>query len=105
MPLTRDFKETVMEACQDPEFRFHLIQEAIGVYLNGEVQVGNALLRDYINATGCADQIASEIGVAVPSLRRMLSAKGNPTAKNLLHIIRICRQREGLDDKALFRAA
>ncbi len=105
MPLSRDFKDTVMELCQQPAFRQQLILEAIAVYHNAEITVGNSLLLDYINATGSADEIAGQLGVAVPSLRRMLSPKGNPTARNLMRIIQCCREREGMSTEAIFRAA
>jgi hypothetical protein len=51
MPLTRDFRETVMaRARQDAAYRRALLVEAIEVILSGDTTVGKALLRDYVNA-------------------------------------------------------
>ena len=52
MPLTRDFRHTVLErAIRDPEFRVGLLTEAIECILNDEIDVAKELLRDYVNAT------------------------------------------------------
>lgn len=51
MALTRDFKETIqVHAQRDPEFCKALLQEGIECLLAGDVEVGKAVLRDYINA-------------------------------------------------------
>ncbi len=52
MPLTRDFRETVMERVKsDPDFRDALIVEATHAFLMDDMETGKALLRDYLNAT------------------------------------------------------
>jgi len=52
MALTRDFKETVKaRAERDVAFREALLTEAVERLIAGEVEVGKAVLRDYINAT------------------------------------------------------
>lgn len=52
MPLTRDFRTTVMARVKkDPEFRSELIVEATNSLLEGDVEAGKSLLRDYLNAT------------------------------------------------------
>lgn len=52
MPLTRDFKETVMAPARcDPEFRGDLLIEVTDAFLAGDIDTGKALLRDYRNAT------------------------------------------------------
>jgi len=51
MVLTREFKNTVMELCKDPEYRKGLLLEALESYLEGDIVVGNSLLRDYLNTT------------------------------------------------------
>lgn len=53
MPLTRDFRETIQARVQsDPVFRQELLKEGVECLLSGEVEVGKAVLRDLINATG-----------------------------------------------------
>ena len=52
MPLTRDFKETINARIEkDPAFRDELLREGIECLLSGDLDVGKAVLRDYINAT------------------------------------------------------
>jgi hypothetical protein len=50
--LTRDFKDTVRErARRDPEFREALLKEALELLRAGDLEVGQAILRDYLDAT------------------------------------------------------
>lgn len=50
MPLTHDFKETVRARAQrDPKFRQALLREAVECILNGDLDTGTAVLRDYVN--------------------------------------------------------
>ena len=80
----------------DPEFREALLKEAVDAMLAGEVDVGKAVLRDYINATigfkelgGCANKPAK-------SLMRMFGPTGNPQARNLFEIIGHIQRHEGI---------
>jgi hypothetical protein len=71
MPLTRNFKETVMmRARQDPAFRQGLIVEAANAFLDGDVDTGKRLLRDYLNATG--------------------------SMNNFINLLNSCKRREGI---------
>jgi len=46
MPLTRQFKETVMlRATQDQDFRQKIIGEAINAFLDGDIDTGKRLIR------------------------------------------------------------
>ena len=86
MGLTRDFKETVKaRAERDVTFREALLTEAVEQLIAGEVEVGKAVLRDYINATVGFEKLAT--GTPSKSLMRMLGPKGNPRAKNLFAVI------------------
>lgn len=50
---TRDFRETVGNlAKRDRAFRVALLTEALDGLLAGDVTTGNAILRDYVNASG-----------------------------------------------------
>ena len=52
MVLTRDFRETIRaRAKRDSEYRETMLTEAVESFLSGDVEVGKAMLRDYINAT------------------------------------------------------
>ena len=90
MALTRDFKETVMARIQkDTRFRRALLAEAVETLLNGDLDTGKAMLRDYINATVGFEALAKELGKDSKSVHRMLGASGNPTAKNIFTIVKI----------------
>lgn len=106
MPLTREFRETVMELCQNPEYRKALLLEALESYLEGDVAVGNSILRDYLNATQGFAEIAAEMEMKEAGLRRMVSNKGNATARNLFSLFKLCQRREGINTaEELFRLA
>jgi len=97
MPLTRDFKETVMaRAKSDEEFRSELIVEATNAFLAGDLETGKALLRDYLNGTESVSGIAEKLRINEKSLRRMLGPKGNPTLKNFISILNECSAVEHL---------
>lgn len=96
MALTRSFKETVKERAEaDPAFRDALLAEGVDALLSGEVDVGKAILRDYVNATVGFAKLAEETGIPVKSLMRMLGPAGNPSARNLFSAIRVLQQSSG----------
>jgi DNA-binding phage protein len=88
MPLTREFKETVKARVErDPAFRAALLKEAVEVLLDGDLETGKSVLRDYINATVGFEKLARATGMPAKSLMRMLGPNGNPRADNLLTLI------------------
>ena len=97
MPLTPDFRETVMARVKsDPAFRGDLVIEATNACLVGDIETGKALLRDYVNATESVAKIARELEINEKSLRRMLGPNGNPTLKNFLSLLKVCSSAESL---------
>ena len=97
MPLTRSFRETVMERAErDPEFREGLFLEAMNCFLEGEKAPAMIILRDYVNATLGFTKLAELTGHSSKSLMRMLSATGNPRSSNLAEILRCLQQHEGI---------
>lgn len=97
MPLTRKFKETVMRrAKQDPIFRQELIIEATNAFLEGDLDTGKQLLRDYLNATEALSTIAEELKQDEKSIRRMVGIRGNPTLRNFASLLNACKRRENL---------
>ena len=87
MPLTKDFKTTVMaRARQDKAFCNAMLTEAINELLTGDVDVGKAILRDYINATISFEILSTMLDKNPKSLMRMLGPGGNPTSKSLFEI-------------------
>ncbi|MFQ3252116.1 MAG: DNA-binding phage protein [Loktanella salsilacus] len=97
MALTRSFKDTIKaRADRDPAFRVGLFKEAVEALLSDDLETGKLLLRDYVNATVGFDSLAHDMHKDPKSLMRMLSAKGNPRADNLLAMVARLKQREGV---------
>ncbi|MBW4669227.1 MAG: transcriptional regulator [Cyanomargarita calcarea GSE-NOS-MK-12-04C] len=100
MALTRDFKETVNARVQeDPEFAKALLDEAVGLFLNGEPETARLILRELVNATVGFEELANETSKPSKSLHRMLSAKGNPTMDNLTAVFNVLRKKLNVDIK------
>jgi DNA-binding phage protein len=97
MVLTRDFKETIRARVErDPKFRKELLREGVEAMVAGDVATAKTILRDYINATVGFTELSEETHIPSKSLMRMLGPAGNPRADNLLQIVRLLQQREGV---------
>ena len=97
MSLTRDFKETIKARVQrDPAFRRELLREGVETMLNGDVETGKAVLRNYINATIGFVELAEVTHRSPKSLMRMLGPQGNPQAQNLFEIVSYLLNQEGI---------
>ncbi|MCJ2072109.1 transcriptional regulator [Methylobacterium sp. J-030] len=97
MGLTRSVKETVKaRAARDPAFRDALRIEAVGQFLAGDIDTGEAVLRDDINATIGFEGLAEATGTSSKSLMRRLGPLGNPTAGNLFNILRTVQRAAGI---------
>ena len=100
MSLTRNFKETIQERIErDPTFREELLKEGIECLLADDVDIGKAILRDYINATIGFQELGELTAKSPKSLMRMLGPNGNPQARNLFEVIGCLQKREGLQLK------
>jgi len=98
MALTRSYKDTLSARLRrDSDFRAALLREAIDVFLAGEVDVGKAVLRDYINATIGFEKLGAKVKIPPKSLMRMFGPKGNPQAKNLFAVIGFLQKEAGLE--------
>lgn len=97
MPLTHDFKETIRARAQrDPDFRQALLREAVETILNGDLDTGKAVLRDYVNATVGFQNLEKRTHIPAKSLMRMLSAKGSPSVASLSSILTALQKSEGV---------
>lgn len=97
MALTREFKDSIKARANiDPEFRAALLSDAVELLLEGDLDAGKSLLRDFINATVGFETLAAEVGVPAKSLMRMFGAKGNPRADNLFSVIRALQDKSGI---------
>ena len=93
MPLTKNFKTTVMMRAQkDKVFREAMLAEALTELLSGDLEVGKAILRDYINAVISFEMLSQCMGKNSKSIMHMLSPRGNPTSKSLLAIVHAIQQ-------------
>ena len=100
MPLTKSFKDTVMARAKvDKEFREALVIEATEAILEGDIDTGKSLIKDYLNATEAFSVIADQLHKDEKSLRRMLGPNGNPTLKNFIGILKACSSTEHLSLK------
>jgi len=97
MALTRSFKETVQaRVASDPAFKQALLTEGLNALLEGDLDTGKAVLRDYINATVGFEALAEATGTPPKSLMRMFSRRGNPSASNLFAVLREVQAKSGV---------
>ena len=97
MPLTHDFKETIRARAQrDPAFRQALLRESVECILNGELQTGKSVLRDYVNATVGFQTLEKRTQIPAKSLMRMLGPAGNPQASNLFAVLDYLQKKENI---------
>jgi DNA-binding phage protein len=93
MALTRDYKATVLARIKrDPKFARALFAEAINAILDGETAEGLSMLRDLVHAEITFKELSRQTGYAEKSLHRMLSRRGNPTARTLAKIVAAFRE-------------
>ena len=106
MALTRDFKETIQARVRrDPAFRKELLREGVESLLEGDVETGKTILRDYINATVGFSELAEITHNSPKSLMRMLGPSGNPQARNLFEIVQYLQRKEKVRFKVLAATA
>jgi DNA-binding phage protein len=95
--LTEPLEELLRRRLQrDSGFAGNLLGEVIECLLRNEVVVAQLLLRDLTNCTVGFPVLARESGIPEKSLMRMLSAKGNPQARNLFLIVDTLQRLNGL---------
>ena len=78
MGLTRAVKDTVRARIErDPGFRKTLLEEGIERLLAGELELGKAVLRDYVKATIGFQELGGLTAKSPKSLMRMLGPQGS----------------------------
>ncbi len=98
MAVTRSFKELVQEhVAADPAFAEALLREGIDSLLQGDIDTGKAVLRDYIKATVGFEKLGQATGTQPKSLIRMFGPRGNPQARNLFNVLGYLQKRAGLE--------
>ena len=97
MPLTHDFKETILARGErHPAFRQALLRESVECILNGDIQTGKSVLRDYVNATVGFQKLEKRTQIPAKSLMRMLGPKGSPSVANFSTILTALQKTEGV---------
>jgi DNA-binding phage protein len=97
MALTSSFRQTIQARVRrDSAFRKGLLTDAIESLLSGELAVGKAMLRDYINATVGFPKVAEHTKLHVKTIHQMFGPRGNPTARNLFEIVAYLQSAEGV---------
>ena len=106
MTLTRKYRETVLARIKaDPKFARALYAEAMNAILEGETEEGLSMLRDLVHAEISFKELARQTGFDEKSLHRMLSSRGNPTARTLAKIVAAIREDLGLMPRVVVAAA
>jgi hypothetical protein len=104
MPLTHDFKETIRARAQrDSAFRLALLRESVECILNGDLETGKLVLRDYVNATVGFQNLEKHTRIPIKSLMRMLGPKGSPSVANFTSILTALQKNEGVHFKLSLR--
>jgi hypothetical protein len=94
--LTRPHSESVKEDLDSgPDFRRAFLAEAINAMVEGGVETGNAVLREYVKGTIGFVALGSALGKSPKSLMRMSSRQGNPQVRNLFEIVAHLQKVEG----------
>jgi len=97
MALTREYKTTVVARIRrDKKFARALYAGALNALLEGETEEGLSMLRDLVHAEISFKELAQQTGLGEKALHRMLSARGNPTTRNLFAIAKAIREALGI---------
>jgi len=80
---------------REPKFARALYGEAMNAILEGETEEGLSMLRDLVHAEITFKELARQTGFGEKALHRMLSRRGNPTARSLAAIVRAIREDVG----------
>jgi DNA-binding phage protein len=95
MALTRHFRQTVRDrAIRDEQYRRELLLEAVNEILEGNIDVGKTILRDYINATITFPELGRKLNKSSKSIHRMLGPDGNPRMDSMIGILKVLQDQE-----------
>lgn len=106
MPITRSFRETVVERARtDAAFRRMMLVDGFLYLMLGktdeDVFVGRSGIRDYINATIGFQKLAEKTGIHAKTLMQMFGNKGNPSQHNLNLVFRVLFKQEKLSPEEI----
>jgi len=95
MALTRSFRDTIQEQLASRDFRREFLREAVNNMVAGDLDTAKSVLREYINGTVGFVELGKAVSKSPKSLMRMLSADGNPHARNLFAVVAYLQKAEG----------
>jgi hypothetical protein len=81
-------------AAHDEQYRKGLLAEAVNEILEGNLDIGKAMLRDYINATISFPTLAQKLNKPTKSIHRMLGPNGNPRMDSIVGILKVLQDQE-----------
>jgi hypothetical protein len=97
MAKSKSFDDLVQRNVKgDKKFAEALLREGVDALLNGDVESGKTILRNYIKATVGFEKLGAATGAPPKSLIRMFGPRGNPQAKNLFNVIGYLQKRAGV---------
>ena len=96
MPTLSYAKSLRAIAERNPDFVPELLEDAANAILNGEMDDGRVFLKDCVNATIGFAELGRRLGRDPKNLMRSLRPDGNPTASNLMAILRACADAQSM---------
>jgi DNA-binding phage protein len=97
MPLSKSFNQTTKPLIREnPAFRRELLVNAANALLAGDLDTAKAILRMYVNGAVGFIPLAAALGHSSKTLMRILSPRGNPQARTLLHLLAHLQRAEGI---------
>ena len=96
--MTRSFQDLVQaRASRDSAFGEALLREGLDAMLAGDVELGKAILREYIKGAIGFENLAEATSTPAKSLIRMFGPRGNAQARNLFGVIGYLQKRAGVE--------
>ena len=100
--LTGDFKELVRENLKNnSKFRKALLLETMNCFLQGDIEKGNSLFRNYIVEDIGYKALGKKTGIHEKSLNRMFGPNGNPTLSNAVKVLTTISEYENVKLKVV----
>ena len=97
MASIKIFKENIQkQEKKESEYRTAMLSEAVESFLSDDIDMGKAVLREYITATIGFKTFSNQIGKPIKSLHRMLGPGGNPKISDLFEVLYLLQKNEGV---------
>ena len=95
MASIKNFKEPIQkQEKKESGYRTAMLTEAVESFLSGDIDMGKAVLREYITATIGFKTLSKQIGKPSKSLYRMIGPAGNPKISDLFEVLYLLQKNE-----------